>query len=182
VINKALDLPYEEVAETYSTSPELFHELGIPAGATGRLVPAKPEEKRPARDRDGGRPGRDGQRRSRDDDRRGGSDGRPRRERRTRSGPGSGPGDDRAATSRGRQGDGSGRPARTERSAPPGPTEGADSAEHSERGADVRSADGRPQRTRRRTRRRHGAGQGSGQPAAPRAATGSVQDGPPSSG
>jgi superfamily II DNA/RNA helicase len=42
VINKALDLPYDEPLETYSTSEHLFHEQGIPAGARGRLTPEKP--------------------------------------------------------------------------------------------------------------------------------------------
>jgi superfamily II DNA/RNA helicase len=42
VINKALDLPYDEPQETYSTSEHLFHEQGIPAGARGRLTPEKP--------------------------------------------------------------------------------------------------------------------------------------------
>jgi len=37
VINKALDLPYDEPVETYSTSEHLFHEQGIPAGTVGRL-------------------------------------------------------------------------------------------------------------------------------------------------
>ncbi|HYO31739.1 MAG TPA: DEAD/DEAH box helicase [Nocardioidaceae bacterium] len=42
VINKALDLPYDEPVETYSTSEHLFHEQGIPSSAKGRLKPAKP--------------------------------------------------------------------------------------------------------------------------------------------
>jgi superfamily II DNA/RNA helicase len=42
VINKAIDLPFEEPVETYSTSEHLFHEQGIPAGTTGRIVPAAP--------------------------------------------------------------------------------------------------------------------------------------------
>ncbi len=42
VINKMLDLPYDEPLETYSTSEHLFHEQGIPAGARGRLRPEKP--------------------------------------------------------------------------------------------------------------------------------------------
>ncbi len=37
VINKALDLPYDEPVETYSTSEHLFHDQGIPAGTVGRL-------------------------------------------------------------------------------------------------------------------------------------------------
>jgi superfamily II DNA/RNA helicase len=43
VINAALGLPFEEPAETYSTSEHLYHEQGIPAGVRGRLSrqPAK---------------------------------------------------------------------------------------------------------------------------------------------
>jgi superfamily II DNA/RNA helicase len=43
MINKALDLPFDEPQETYSTSPHLYHDLGIPADAKGRLVPPRPE-------------------------------------------------------------------------------------------------------------------------------------------
>ena len=39
MINTALGLPYDEPLETYSTSPHLFHDLGIPPGVTGRIVP-----------------------------------------------------------------------------------------------------------------------------------------------
>ena len=37
VINKALDLPYDEPQETYSTSEHLFHDQGIPSDAKGRI-------------------------------------------------------------------------------------------------------------------------------------------------
>jgi superfamily II DNA/RNA helicase len=47
MINKALDLPFEEPVETYSTSPHFYHDLGIPSDAKGRLVPEKRRE--PAR-------------------------------------------------------------------------------------------------------------------------------------
>nr|WP_255511386.1 MULTISPECIES: DEAD/DEAH box helicase [Kribbella] len=50
-INKALDLPYDEPQEIYSTSPELYHDLGIPTGAKGRIKPAREPEDKPARDR-----------------------------------------------------------------------------------------------------------------------------------
>jgi superfamily II DNA/RNA helicase len=50
-INKALDLPYDEPQEIYSTSPELYHDLGIPTEAKGRIKPARPAEDKPARDR-----------------------------------------------------------------------------------------------------------------------------------
>jgi superfamily II DNA/RNA helicase len=39
VINKALDLPFEDPVETYSTSEHLYHEQGIPVEAKGRLRP-----------------------------------------------------------------------------------------------------------------------------------------------
>ncbi|ADB34376.1 DEAD/DEAH box helicase domain protein [Kribbella flavida DSM 17836] len=51
-INKALDLPYDEPQEIYSTSPELYHDLGIPTSAKGRIKAAredKPERDRPPR-------------------------------------------------------------------------------------------------------------------------------------
>ncbi len=87
MINKTLDLPFDELQETYSTSEHLFHDQGIPPGTKGRIVPEKPREPREPRDRDsrggdrGGRGGRDGDRRDRSD--------RPQRDRnrsRTRSG------------------------------------------------------------------------------------------------
>ena len=40
-INKALDLPYDEPQEIYSTSPELYHDLGIPTEAKGRIKPSR---------------------------------------------------------------------------------------------------------------------------------------------
>ena len=39
-INAAHDLPFEQPVETYSTSEHLFHDLGIPPDAKGRLKPA----------------------------------------------------------------------------------------------------------------------------------------------
>jgi len=56
VINKALGLPFEELAETYSTSEHFFHDQGIPKGTKGRVVDAKPAEDRKPRsdDREGG--------------------------------------------------------------------------------------------------------------------------------
>ncbi|HWG92994.1 MAG TPA: DEAD/DEAH box helicase, partial [Mycobacteriales bacterium] len=41
LINKALDLPFAEPAETYSSSPHLFEDLGIPAGTKGVLPRAQ---------------------------------------------------------------------------------------------------------------------------------------------
>lgn len=52
VINKTLGLPFPDPQETYSTSEHLFHDLGIPSDAKGRLIEAKPADKA---DRPGGR-------------------------------------------------------------------------------------------------------------------------------
>ena len=42
LINKALDLDFDEPAETYSTSPHFFEDLRIPAGTKGRLRRRRP--------------------------------------------------------------------------------------------------------------------------------------------
>jgi hypothetical protein len=39
MINKALDLPFDEPQETYSSSEHFFHDMGIPPGTKGRLIP-----------------------------------------------------------------------------------------------------------------------------------------------
>ena len=58
VINKTLDLPFDEPAETYSTSEHFFHDLGIAPGTKGRLKPEKPRRARGAhRALGGGRSG-----------------------------------------------------------------------------------------------------------------------------
>ena len=44
VINRALELDFPEIPETYSTSAHLFSDLGIPEGTRGRLVDAPPRE------------------------------------------------------------------------------------------------------------------------------------------
>src|SRR3954453_8561127 len=52
MINKTLELPFDEPQETYSTSEHLFHDQGIPKGTKGGIVepaPAKPREERPER-------------------------------------------------------------------------------------------------------------------------------------
>ena len=78
MINKALDLPFDNPPETYSTSEHLFHDQGIAPGTKGRLVAEKPRE--PRRDRDGeGRHEGSGERPSRNRN-------RNRNRKRTRSG------------------------------------------------------------------------------------------------
>ena len=86
MINKALDLPFDEPIETYSTSEHLFHDQGIAPGTKGRIVPPAPPAPRADRgerggDR-GGRGGRDGDRERRS----GGERNRTRTRTRTRNG------------------------------------------------------------------------------------------------
>ncbi|MFT4189347.1 MAG: DEAD/DEAH box helicase [Aeromicrobium sp.] len=57
LINKALELDFDEPEETYSSSEHLFAELNIPREAKGRLKPAAPREKKPAEAKSGGRSG-----------------------------------------------------------------------------------------------------------------------------
>jgi superfamily II DNA/RNA helicase len=59
MINKTLDLPFDEPQETYSTSEHLMHDLGIPTGVKGRIAEPRPE--RPA----GSARSEDGERRER---------------------------------------------------------------------------------------------------------------------
>ena len=56
VINKTLDLPFDEPAETYSTSAHLYSEQGIPPEAKGRLVPAAPQSRQAGRESAESRP------------------------------------------------------------------------------------------------------------------------------
>jgi superfamily II DNA/RNA helicase len=65
MINKALDLPFDEPVETYSTSEHLFHDQGIAPGTKGRIVPPAPVERKPREDRDRDRPPRQNRDRSR---------------------------------------------------------------------------------------------------------------------
>jgi superfamily II DNA/RNA helicase len=85
VINNALDLPFEEATETYSTSEHLYRDMGIPSGVKGRLKEPKPQPKAdsPSEPDDRGsrsKPGRNGVDKGSDRPR------RRRRRRRTRSG------------------------------------------------------------------------------------------------
>ncbi len=69
MINKALDLPFEEPLETYSSSEHLFHDLGIPPGTKGRIVDPAPVERAP-RERSEAKERPRGERPSRDRNRR----------------------------------------------------------------------------------------------------------------
>ncbi len=57
LINKALDLPFDEPVETYSTSDHLFHDLGISRDVKGRLKPPAPKEPKSDKPRNGGNRG-----------------------------------------------------------------------------------------------------------------------------
>ncbi len=54
MINKALDLPFDEPVETYSTSEHLFHDQGIAPGTKGRIAPPAPPAPRADRGERGG--------------------------------------------------------------------------------------------------------------------------------
>ena len=112
MINKALDLPFPEPEETYSTSDYLYEELEIPRTATGRLPRAERtregleaeeiedlgetgRKRPPQRDGDRGRGGRGG--RTSGGERP--ADSAPRRRRRTPSSGTSSSGEPRAAAS-----------------------------------------------------------------------------------
>jgi superfamily II DNA/RNA helicase len=71
MINTALGLPYDEPLETYSTSPHLYHDLGIPPGVTGRVVP---ESRQPVESRSTGKSRSGGPARGRTSDRGSASD------------------------------------------------------------------------------------------------------------
>jgi superfamily II DNA/RNA helicase len=80
MINKALDLPFDEPMETYSSSEHFLHDMGIPPGTKGRVIPEGqvviPRQPRKD-DAKGGRGGRSGGsgRGARSDSGRGGSRG-----------------------------------------------------------------------------------------------------------
>ncbi|MCW2837676.1 MAG: helicase [Marmoricola sp.] len=54
MINKALDLPFDEPLETYSSSEHFLHDQGIAPGTKGRIVPEGTVERKP-RPESGGR-------------------------------------------------------------------------------------------------------------------------------
>ena len=66
MINKALDLPFDDITETYSSSENFLHDMGIPKGTKGRLKKSEPAPRaeRP-RDKDGERTERAPRNRSR---------------------------------------------------------------------------------------------------------------------
>ncbi|GAB2884784.1 DEAD/DEAH box helicase [Nocardioides pacificus] len=96
MINKALDLPFDEPQETYSTSEHLFHDMGIAPGTKGRIVDPAPQPPRERSERPerggrsgGGRPERGGRSERGDQGdapREGDRPSRNRNRRRTRSG------------------------------------------------------------------------------------------------
>jgi superfamily II DNA/RNA helicase len=133
LINQALDLPYPEPVETYSTSAHLHHDLGIPSDAVSSLPGAPGPRPRDDTDRGSQRRGSGGDRRGRSGEgsrSRGGSDGRSARSRGDR-------GRDTSAGSSGASGSSGGAAAAASPADTPG-TEGSPAA--------------RQRRRRRRTR------------------------------
>jgi superfamily II DNA/RNA helicase len=51
MINKALDLPFDDPQETYSSSENFLHDQGIAPGTKGRLVPEGTIERKPRPER-----------------------------------------------------------------------------------------------------------------------------------
>jgi superfamily II DNA/RNA helicase len=62
MINKALDLPFDEPAETYSSSEHFAHDMGIAPGIKGRVIPEGQIviPRQPHKDDRGGKGGRGG--------------------------------------------------------------------------------------------------------------------------
>lgn len=139
-INNTLELPFEEPQETYSTSEHLYHDMGIPSDATGRLVPAPQRADRGSGGRGAG--SRDG---SRSPAQRSGRNRAPRKRNRNRTRGGE------PVATRDQQGE-------------PGQKVGASAEAGSGRGASAGSgsqAGGSSSQRRRRRRRRGGSGRGS---------------------
>ena len=147
VINKALGLPFDEPAETYSTSDHFYSDLGIPRDVKGRLVDAPPT------------PPRAGARR----DERGGSGRSGAGSSSQEGGQRSGGNRSRSRTRGGRSTDASGETAT-----------GADSrgADVTAKGtAETRDGEAKPARSRNRRRRTRSGGQATAAPATSPAAT-----------
>ena len=150
VINKTLDLPFEDPPETYSTSEHLYHEQGIPAEAKGRI--GSPKAKPAASDLKEPRGGsRRGQAR----------DGRGERSERGDSAGRSGRGDSAGRSGRGDAGRSGGRSHNRQRTRG-GQASGSDtSSSGSEQAApsDAGASEGAQRRRRPRNRTRTRAGQ-----------------------
>ncbi len=102
MINKTLDLPFDEPQETYSTSEHLFHDQGIAPGTKGRIVEPAPVERAPRERSD-----RDRDRSKRDGDGRSGRSSRDRDRTRSRGGkPVAGEGTDAQPAAQGESGEG----------------------------------------------------------------------------
>ncbi len=85
LINKALDLGIETPAETYSTSPHLYSDLGIPEGTKGSIPGAAPREPRAKREPHDGKSGSRGRTRGTSESASGDRDATPRKRTRKRT-------------------------------------------------------------------------------------------------
>ncbi len=133
VINKTLDLGFDDPAETYSTSPHLFADLSIPEGTRGRIADPTPTESDEGRER----PRQPRPKRTRN--RRRTRNGEPVAGEAAKSSGDSSPGDARAATANGA-----------------GPDVSSSDANGSTDGASEDDSNDRPRRRRRRRTRRNG--------------------------
>ncbi|MGW8378684.1 DEAD/DEAH box helicase [Actinacidiphila sp. SB3-2] len=149
LINKALELDFDDPPETYSTSPHLYEELGIPQGTKGVLpraertragLSAEEVEDLGETGASGGRGGPKG---------RGGKGGQAKEQREERP--------QRERTQRSRRRTRGGRPVSAEAGAEGKAAEAADTAE-GKQAAEGASADGEARKPRRRRRTRSGAG------------------------
>lgn len=154
LIDRALEFNQPEPVETYSSSPHLYSDLGIPEGSKGRLQ-ATPPHKEAKREgvAPGGRSGR-GQGEARRDGEQGGEGNRPRRRRRG---------------GRGRSGSGAsseGARSTADASTPSGGQRTEGRGTHDGGGNEHHDGNAAP---RRRRRRRSGGGGGGTAPQAPQA-------------
>jgi superfamily II DNA/RNA helicase len=159
VINNVLGLPFEEPLETYSTSEHLFHDLGIPKAATGRVgEPRRTAGGASSRTHDRGERGERGGR-TRDRDRRPGR-------RRGGAAEGVAAGENGGEETKPRQRN---RQRRRTRAGVPvdQPAGGAEPAEQTPASEAGEQASERPRRSRSRRRVRRGAGAGAAEPTTP---------------
>jgi len=69
LINKALDLPFDEIVETYSSSENFLHDMGIAKGTKGRLKKSEPTPRAERSDRPASKDGERSERAPRNRDR-----------------------------------------------------------------------------------------------------------------
>ncbi|WP_430868485.1 DEAD/DEAH box helicase [Demequina aurantiaca] len=167
MIDRSLDLGYPDPQETYSSSPHLFTDLGIPEGTKGRLPKSqqKLEGLDAERVEDLGETGKKPSGGGRDGDRRDGGRGGSGQGGSGRSGGQGGQGGSRGGRGNSGGNSGGGQGGQKRDSSSQGGSQGG-GQQRSGEGSGGSSAEGAPKRNRRR-RRSGGAGGDSGQTSAP---------------